>query len=218
MPRLFLVFSFFFFVLGSPLYAKSPLNGRAIVIDPGHGVINFEGKIINSGKVNHQGVTEHHLNMEISQRLGKILQEEGAKVIYTRTPFDYWRQSFSPAEDNRARAYFANQMKGEAYISIHCDWDPRPRISGVTTIYERPDARRLGELIQKRLVKNLKAKNRKLVRDSFTILDHTEMPAVIIETGFMSNRGESKKLKSVAYQLKIANCIADALRVFFREL
>lgn len=185
------------------------------MVDPGHGTISQETDVINAGKVSRNGTAEHELNMKIAQELGRRLQEEGAQVVFTRTPFDYWRLGYDAAEDNKARALFANELKGEAYLSIHCDWAPRGSISGVTTLYEFPDSRPLAEAIHREMVRQLKARDRKVVKDNFTVLDHARMPAVIIETGFMSHRSESKKLSNPAYQRKIANAIVDGLRVYF---
>lgn len=193
------------------------LNGRLIVIDPGHGTINLEAQIVNSGKITRDGQPEHALTIAISQKVGDALQKEGARVVYTRTPYDYWRLGQDAAEDNKARALFANELQAEAYVSIHCDWTPRSTIHGVTTLYEVPESRRLAESIHREMVRHLKAKDRKVVRDNFTVLDHTRMPAVIVETGFMSHRSESRKLSNPAYQEKIAHAITDGLRRFFSE-
>src|SRR5438876_228302 len=117
--------------------ADLALAGHTIVLDPGHGVINFFGRIINPGRENNSGLKEHKLNMEIVVKLGGLLEKEGARILYTRTPADYWRESYSTVEDNTARALFANELKAEAYVSIHCDWDSKRRTNGVTTLYAK---------------------------------------------------------------------------------
>lgn len=194
--------------------AEPVLAGRKIVLDPGHGTIDYERSIINAGK-SRDGVQEHRLTMQIATYLGRLLEEDGATVFFTRTGADYWRLGYSPAEDNRARAFFANEIGADAYISIHCDWHPSRRYHGVTTFYTKEHSRRLGELIQRRLVRDLKANDRDLVKDSFTVLDHTDMPAVLVETGFLSHRVEGRKLLRADYQKKVAGALAAALRGFF---
>lgn len=197
--------------------AAPGLTGRSILIDPGHGVIDYQGRVINTGKRASDGIPEYKLTFEIAQRLGKLLEKEGIRVNYTRTAFDYWRQAYNPQEDNRARAYLANELNVDAYIAIHCDWDPRSRIHGVTTFYTKKESKRLGELVQQNLIKELKASSRGLVKDTYTVLDHTEMPAILVETGFLSNRAEGRKLKTADYQQRVAQAMADALRAYFTE-
>jgi N-acetylmuramoyl-L-alanine amidase len=193
-------------------HADPILSGRRIVLDAGHATIDYEQRVINTGKTTRDGVSEHKIAFEIAQYLGKMLQDNGATVLYTRNREDYWRAGYSPGEDNKSRIYFANEVKADAFISIHCDWHPSRRFQGVTTFYLKDDSRRLGEIIQHQLVKDLRAFNRKLVNESFTVLDHAEVPAVLVETGFLSHRNESRKLLKPEYQKKVASALAAALR------
>ncbi|MFN0117765.1 MAG: N-acetylmuramoyl-L-alanine amidase [Elusimicrobiota bacterium] len=206
---------FFLFLFPSLLFA-SPLRGKIIVIDAGHGTINSHGNIINSGKVNHRGI-ERKINLEISQKLGEFLKKEGAQVFFTRTEYDYWRINHSIVEDNQSRAFLANQLNADALLSIHCDWDPRPKVSGVTTLYYTPQSESLAHLVQGNLVKKTKSKNRKVVNEDFTILEYAKMPAIIIETGFLSNKIESKKIKNPEHQTKIVKAISLALKSYFSK-
>jgi N-acetylmuramoyl-L-alanine amidase len=199
------------------LFASSPLHGRVILLDAGHGTINFEGKIINPGRESREGNIEHRLSLEIVQKLGEMLENSGAKVFYTRTPGDYWRQAYSTVDDNKTRGHLANELKAEAFISIHCDWSPLKKIHGVTTIYGKPFSKKLGSHIHRNMLRRLQAHDRKLVQDSYTILDVSEVPSVIVETGFLSNKKESKSLARSAYQKEIAAAITKALRTYFEK-
>jgi len=208
-----------FFLLPSLAFAdaESPLRWHIIVIDPGHGVVNFQGEIINPGKVNNSGQMEHRLNMEIAEHVGALLEDQGARVFYTRTPFDYWRESYGTIEDNKDRTQFAKEVGAEVMIAIHCDWSPSRRFRGVTTYYEKPESRRLGELVHRSMVRGLQAHDRKLICDSYTVLDGSTLPTILVECGFLSNRQESKKLTQKAYQTKIAKAMASALKTYFKE-
>lgn len=197
--------------------AESPLRGRKILLDPGHATINAEGRVINMGRKTRAGDEEHKLNLEISRKLKEHLALMGATVILTRTPEDYWREGVSTPEDNRDRGYFANDMEADAYLSIHCDWHPRPQYNGVTTYYYKRNSRKLGQSIHSDLIKELKANDRGLVRDSFTVLEAAEMPAVLIEMGYLSNNAEAKKLLSASYQEKIVKAIGRGLIAFFSK-
>ena len=198
------------------LHAEPLLKNRVFVIDAGHGVINYEGRVINPGKENSNGSREHELTLKMALKLGKILQDSGAKVFYTRSKEDYWRQAYSTIEDNKARAYLANEVKADAFISIHCDWNPSRKYKGVTTIYAKKDSDRLSHILHGSLLKKLKSKDRKVVFDSYTVLDTAEVPAVLIETGFLSNREESKKLAKSSYQQSVAEAIATGIKTYFK--
>jgi N-acetylmuramoyl-L-alanine amidase len=197
------------------VFADLPLKGRKIVVDPGHGVINFERDLINSGKKTSNGLMEHKLTLEISMKLAEFLRREGATVYLTRTSNDYWRQAYTAPEDNKARILFANEVAADAFIAVHCDWNTSKKISGVTTLYEKDISRRLGDILQTFMVRKLHAKDRSLINDSFTVLDHAEMPAVIVETGFMSNRKEAHKLVDPEYQRRVAQALTDGLKFYF---
>jgi len=197
--------------------AESSLKGRVIVLDPGHGAIDYENRVINPGRETTQGQVEHKLTLEICQKIGKSLEKSGARVIYTRTNTDYWRQSYGTIEDNKNRSVFADQVGADVFISIHCDWYPLRKFRGVTTFYAKPQSKRLGQLVHRKLVTQLKARDRKLVFDSYTVLDNISIPAVLVECGFLSNREESKKLGQSSYQLKIGKAVSEALETYFKE-
>lgn len=193
----------------------SPLKGRLFVIDPGHGTLGFDGGVINSGKTARDGTAEHRLTMAISQKVGAELVKEGARVVYTRTPKDYWRSAFNAVEDNKARAQLANDLGGDAFLSFHCDWHPKRRVKGITTICSKESSRDLAETMQRVLTRELKAVDRKVLYDSYTVLDVAEVPAVIIETGFLSNPAERTKLRSRAYHAQIAKAVVKGLRRYY---
>jgi N-acetylmuramoyl-L-alanine amidase len=154
----------------------------------------------------------------VAQKLGTLLEKDGASVVYTRTPNDFWRESYNVVEDNKDRAAFANKIGAHAYISIHCDWDPRSRIHGVTTFYTKENSRKLGAEIHKNMIRTLGVKNRQLVRDSYTVLDTATMPAVLVETGFLSNGPEAKRLSMPGYQDKVAQALLAGIRNYFGEI
>jgi len=201
-------------ILAVPAGAGLPLTGKVVVLDPGHAAVNYQRAVVNSGK-SRGSVDEHRLTLDIAVSLAELLKADGATVYLTRTPADYWRSSYSAIEDNKSRAFFANEVKADIFIAIHCDWHPNRQFYGVTTFYSSPASRRLGEEIQRRLVSDLKTRDRGVIRSNFTALDNAKMPAVLVETGFMSNRTEGKKLLQPAYQKKVAGAMASAVRRYF---
>lgn len=206
--------------IAAAAHADSPpiLQGRLIVLDPGHATLNYDGAVINPGKASWAGTKENRVTCSVAQKLGALLEKDGANVVYTRTPHDFWRESYNVVEDNKDRAAFANKIGAHAYISIHCDWDPRSRIHGVTTFYTKENSRKLGAAIHTNMVRTLGAKNRQLVRDSYTVLDTATMPAVLVETGFLSNAAEAKRLSLPGYQDKVAQALLAGIRNYFGEI
>jgi N-acetylmuramoyl-L-alanine amidase/putative methionine-R-sulfoxide reductase with GAF domain len=110
-----------------PPPAKEDLQLRArvpkmrIVVDAGHGGWDL-------GTVGRRGLLEKDLVLEISQRLGKLLESRiGADVIYTRQDDNY-----IPLDE---RAQIANQAQADLFVSVHANYSDLPSARGVETYY-----------------------------------------------------------------------------------
>ena len=68
--------------------------------------------------------------------------------------------------------------------------------------------------MQKALVKNLAAEDRGVRRARFAVLKSPEMPTVLIESGFMTDPGDLKKILDPAYRKKLARAILDGLQAY----
>jgi len=92
-----------------------------IVVDAGHGGWDL-------GTVGRRGLLEKDLVLEISQRLGKLLESRlGADVIYTRADDNYLT-----LDD---RATIANQAQADLFVSVHANYSDLPSARGVETYY-----------------------------------------------------------------------------------
>jgi N-acetylmuramoyl-L-alanine amidase len=97
------------------------LKVTRVVIDPGHGGHD-------QGTVGPKGYTEKELVLDVSQRLGKLIEENmGSEVIFTRTD-----DTFVPLQ---GRTAFANERKADLFISVHANSSPVAAIRGVETYY-----------------------------------------------------------------------------------
>src|ERR1051326_4436054 len=106
---------------GSSLTRALGLKIGRIVIDPGHGGHD-------QGTTGVKGLLEKDLVLDVSQRLGKLIEERmNAEVIYTRSD-----DTFIPLE---GRTALANEKKADLFLSIHANSSPVPRITGVETYY-----------------------------------------------------------------------------------
>jgi N-acetylmuramoyl-L-alanine amidase len=92
-----------------------------IVIDPGHGGHD-------NGTTGPEGLREKDLVLDISKRLGALIEERmNSEVIYTRTD-----DTFVALEQ---RTDIANQAKADLFLSIHANSSPLPSAAGVETYY-----------------------------------------------------------------------------------
>ena len=146
-----------------------------IVIDAGHG--GFDNGAM------YQGRKEKEDNLRLALAVGKILEQQGYDVVYTRTSDIYQ----SPYE----KAQIANETGADYFISFHRNWAENDNTyNGIQTlIYGGEDerARRLAESINEELektgFKNLGIEE----RTGLAVLRRTEMPAVLIEAGFINH-------------------------------
>lgn len=152
-----------------------------IIIDAGHG--GFD-----SGAV-HQGRREKDDNLDIALALGEILKEHGVEVAYTRTE-DVYNSPVSKAE-------IANEMGGDYLVSIHRNSSPEPNTySGVQTlIYDESGTKAL-------MAENINDELEDVgfndlgisLRKNLAILRRTQMPAVLVEVGFINTDADNTLL------------------------
>jgi N-acetylmuramoyl-L-alanine amidase len=106
---------------GSSLTRALGLKVGRIVIDAGHGGHD-------QGTQGPHGLLEKELVLDVSLRLGKLIEERmNAEVIYTRSD-----DTFIPLE---GRTAIANQRKADLFLSIHANSSPISRIAGMETFY-----------------------------------------------------------------------------------
>jgi len=108
-----------------PSTALPPENGDKtrwlidrIILDPGHG-----GR--DPGAMGPSGLKEKEANLDIAQRLKKLLEEKGLEVLMTRDGDNY-----VTLQD---RTRFANANGGKLFVSIHANTNPKKSIRGVST-------------------------------------------------------------------------------------
>ncbi|MDQ6897450.1 MAG: N-acetylmuramoyl-L-alanine amidase [Actinomycetota bacterium] len=181
------------------------LAGRVVVLDPGHGGAD-------RGAVAH-GVVEADVVLDIARRIEGRLSAHGATVFYTRT------RASSPGDDE-SRAHFANEHRADIVLSLHCDTADQQDASGVATFFfgqKRFGAwsavgEQLAELIQRETVARTGLTDCRTHARSWTLLQHTRMPAVRIETGYVSNPDDAALLRQASFRDDIAEGVVVALQ------
>lgn len=167
-----------------------------IIIDPGHGGRDF-GAVYN-------GRREKDDNLDLALAVGKILENNGYNVVYTRRDDVY----DSPAE----KANIANSAGGDFFVSFHRNSAANPnQYEGVQTlIYDDSGikaeaAREISDNLAKAGFKNLGID----IRPDLAVLRRTQMPAVLIETGFINSTKDNEIYDNNFDE--IAELIADAV-------
>jgi N-acetylmuramoyl-L-alanine amidase len=167
-----------------------------VVISAGHG-----GR--DPGAVRGD-IYESHINLDISFKLAEILAQAGVPYHMIRTDDTFI------SLDNRVET--ANRLDADLFFSIHCNSFHDSDFSGMMTLvhsgvvnYQNVNGRTAGEVLHKRMIEATGAPDRGVrFRDKIVVLRETDMPAVEIEAGFLTNETELVKLLDDSYQWKIA--------------
>ena len=184
------------------------LQGHHIAIDPGHGGID-DGASGN-------GITEKEINLAISLKLADILRSSGAQVTLTReNDIDYYTKGKGgKRNDLLKRVGIINESGAELFISIHVNSIRGGSLFGAQVFYggKYPSSKVLAETMQQQLRGFPPGNKRQAKQDmDIIVLNASDIPGVLVETGFLSNRNEAQKLLDTAYQQKMAEHIAKAL-------
>lgn len=185
---------------GTDFTPSTPIDPSksTIVVDPGHGGIH-------PGAV-YEGVQEKDLTLSISLKLRDELVARGYNVVLLREE--------DITLDIYDRAYIANDLGADLFVSVHCNASGTvPTYQGIYTYYHPSSNRgkRLAEAIQKPLCQITGGIDRGVRSADFVVLRETEMCAVLVETGFMSNSEELARLCDETYQGKLAQGIAEGV-------
>ena len=191
------------------------LKDKVIVIDAGHG-----GN--DAGAIGPTGVMEKSVTLRVALELEKLLKEEGAVVIMTRTTDKTVSPKGSKAsdiEELQARCDVANGAKADIFISIHADSFTNPAAKGSTGYYyakgETDRGRKLADAVRRGLCEQIKTPSRGTKPCNFYVVRHTDMPATLLELAFISNPEEEKLLDSDEGIKKAAQGILDGIEDYF---
>lgn len=161
-----------------------------IFIDAGH---NDSGADIGA---NGNGLREQDITYGVAMKLGALLQKAGIEVKYSR-PKKTDHIGSSEVESVAMRSKMANDYGADYFISIHCNAHTDTTINGTETfIYGAGgQAELLANAVQKDLVKAIKTIDRKVKVQNLGVLRKTNMPAILVETAFITNPNDAKILK-----------------------
>lgn len=177
--------------------------GRVIAVDPGHGGID-------PGAIGPAGTREKDITLAVAKRLKDYLRQAGAEVVMTReedvdlsTPGKSLQAR--KREDLDRRLAIVRSSGAEVYLSIQVN-SFGTRWTGAQTFYwsGSPEGKLLAEEIQGELTRRLRNTNRKAKPIDAYVLKNIDIPACMIEVGFISNSEEERLLNNPDYQKKLA--------------
>ncbi|MFR1619939.1 N-acetylmuramoyl-L-alanine amidase family protein [Megamonas funiformis] len=191
--------------------ALSNVKNKIITIDPGHGGSD-------SGAVGPNGYTEKEGAFAISQKVASILNQSGAKVVMTRdSDVDVYGPNASARNELQARVDVGNNANSDIFVSIHCNAFVNPAANGTQTFYygSSYQGQRLAQSIQEKMIEANGLRDRGISTCNFYVVKHSYMPAVLIETAFITNYDEEALLSDDEWQTTMAKAIAEGINEYF---
>lgn len=173
-----------------------------VVIDAGHGGTDPGAKSIN-------GRWEKEVNLSLSLKVKALLdKEKNIKPLLSRPEDKFVTLA--------GRVTFAKNNKADIFISIHANSNPTSSVTGTETYYTRDSSKALANVIHKHLVKGTGLKDRGVKYGNLHVTRETTMPAILLETGFLSNKSDSVVLYSDEAQNKMAAEIVAGIKEYLK--
>lgn len=171
------------------------IRGKVIVLDAGHGGTDY-GAIRN-------GINEKDINLDVAKRVENILRRKGYKVGMTRA-----NDIFVSLED---RCKISASMNPSIFVSIHVNSCVGTEPRGIETHYYHDNSVELATTIHSKMTKAIQSPNRGLFKSKFYVINHTTVPAVLLEIGFISNDKERAELITPKRKQATAQAIAEGI-------
>jgi N-acetylmuramoyl-L-alanine amidase len=143
------------------------------------------------------------------------LVARGWQVKMTRdTDVDVFAPNDSARDELQARCDVANRAGARLFVSVHINSFTSADQDGTTTYYYKADSYGLAQAVHSRLAASLPTTDDGIRKDNFYVIHHSKMPAILVETAFLSNPADAALLKSNSFLQKVAGGIADGIGDF----
>ncbi len=172
-------------------------SSPTVVIDAGHGGYD-------RGGIPGQSVSEKDMTLDVARRLKSILEANGYRVVMTRDS-----DVFVPLG---TRTAIANSYRNAIFVSVHFNSATRRGASGIETYFYSRDSLALASAIHHYVAGGAPSENRGVRRRGYFVLRRTNMPAVLVECGFLTNPTEASYAQNASYRQKLAEAIAAGVR------
>ena len=175
-----------------------PKGRFTVVIDPGHG-----GR--DPGAVGINGLQEKYVVNDIAPRVAAILREQGANVVMTRN---------SDIEvDLEPRVQTAERANASIFVSIHANAISlsRPDVNGLETFYASDSGHRLADTVHATVLRAMGMRDRGVRSARFYVIRRTSMPAILVETGFVTGSEDYHNLADPDWRERMSQAIAQGI-------
>lgn len=185
-------------IINNPIKINS--GTKRVVLDAGHGGTDC-GAV--SGRF-----YEKDVNLDVTNRVRDILVKQGYSVILTR-PDD----KFVSLQD---RVTISENNNPDIFVSIHVNSSTNSGVSGIETHYYHQESMELAQKVHAALASKISSPNRGLFKSKFYVINHTTVPAILVEIGFISNEEERTELFNYTRRQATATAIADGIQSYFK--
>lgn len=175
--------------------AAEPVRFSAVVIDAGHG-----GK--DGGSV-WNGLIEKKLCLDVAKRVEAGLKASGIRTVMTRRTDTFVELG--------QRARIANRVRSSVFVSIHFNGSRKTSISGGEVYYRSPRGKSLATAISRSIKSRVAGGTRGIFYAGYKVLRETQMPAVLVECGYLSNKREALRCADPDHRQKLADAIVRGL-------
>jgi N-acetylmuramoyl-L-alanine amidase len=190
-------------IKSAPHVSVTDLKGLTICIDPGHG-----GK--EPGATGPSGIREASINLDIASKLSQLLTEAGAQTWMTRTTDE------NPSLQDRPQ--FAISHNVDLLISVHNNALPDNRDPwldhGTSTYWYHPQAIKLAQSLKNPLVTELSLHDYGTFFENLALTRPSNMPACLVEVGFMTNPDEYAQLLDPAFRAHAATALLHGIESY----
>lgn len=173
-----------------------------VVIDPGHG-----GK--DKGATSVNGRYEKVFTLNLGKKVADLLKDVPDIKVYMTRDHDTFISTVG-----YARTDFANKRHADVFISLHGNTYENPNVSGTETFYYHDDSKQLAKIMQKYVSEATGFPDRGINRENLFVCRETNMPAVLIEVGFLSNPEDEPKMYSEDFQKRVAAAIVEGIKTY----
>ncbi len=206
-------------------------------VDAGHGG-RYPGAV-------YAGVREADVNLSLALALRSELVRRGHRVGMTRTSdvtVERWVPTWhadpdgmrlrfcdptcshtAPVLDLQPRVDGANRFGADVFISIHTNASTAPSANGAETYAgsgsstDRILSAELARLVQREIANQTGMRDRGTLAANFYVLRWSNMPAILVEAGFLSNAADRARLTSPGFRTAFAHAVADGIEAFLAK-
>jgi N-acetylmuramoyl-L-alanine amidase len=191
---------------GIPVSVPKPTpypRARVVVaVDPGHGGPD-------PGAIGRGGIQEKQIVLDISLKMARYLEARGVQAVLTRR--DDRDLDLAP------RVAIAERARARAFVSVHANAISlsSPGVNGLETYYYSSGFR-LAQIIHASILGRLSLVDRGVRRARFYVLRNSSMPAVLVETGFVTGSQDARNLSNPDFRTRMAAAISEGILRYFR--